>query len=153
MYVYGANGVTERDSVPDEDLVVWLKEAGRRTVSLPSRRSHENDETWSRTPAHLFRLLEESAGRKLRSQTEVLSYLRELSGDSPQTHRARERRRVIREGVLLGALALAWLQYYFWEVHTQIASLPCVQVFGVVPSSKSRVHISYNKFQVGVRLS
>jgi len=145
--------VIERSDVPDEDLIEWLKEAGRRTVLPSSQRSLEDDETWVRSPAHLFRDLEESAGRKLRSRTELLSYLQELSGDSPKTHRIRERRRVIREGVLLGALALAWLQYYFWEVHAQMASLPCVQVFGVVPSEKSKPQISYGRFQVGIQLS
>ena len=134
--------MAERNSGLDEDLVEWLKEAARRTVSPTPHRTRDGDDTWSSSPAHLFYYLEESAGRKLRSQTELLSYLQELSGDSPKSHRARERRRVLREGIFLVALTLAWLQYYFWEVNTQIASLPCVHVFGVMPSEKLRQRTS-----------
>ena len=144
--------MTERNSGPDEDLVEWLKEAGRRTVVPAPRGSHEDD-TWSNSPAQLFHFLEESAGRKLRSQTALLGYLQELSGNSPKSHRSRERRRIIREGIFLGALALAWLQYYFWEVNMQIAALPRIQVFGAVPEGKPRPHHSYDTPSSGVRLS
>jgi hypothetical protein len=142
--------VTEQDRGLNADLVEWLTEAGRRTVRLQPHRSDDDDGTWSDSPAHLFHYLEESAGRKLRSLAELASFLEELSGDSPRLYRLRERRRVIREGILLGVLALAWLQYYFWEVHTQIASLPCVQVFGVQSPDKSKQRSSNDTLSSGI---
>jgi hypothetical protein len=144
--------VTEPNSGRDEELIEWLKEAGRRTADPIPHNSHD-DEAWSNSPAHLFHYLEELAGRKLRSQAELLSYLQELSGESPRAHRNRERRRIIREGILLVALTLAWLQYYFWEVHAHIASLPCVQVFGVLPPEKSKKSISSDTLSGGVLVS
>lgn len=145
--------MTERNSGPEEDLVEWLKEAGRRTVPPTLRRSQDDDYTGSNSPAQLFHFLEESAGRKLRSQTELVSYLQELSGESPKSHRKRELRRIIREGIFLGALTMAWLQHHFWEVNIKISALPYIQVFGTVPQEKPRQHNTYDTHPSGVRLS
>jgi len=113
----------ERANDLDDELAHWLKEAGRRTNPRSGDSYSDDDETWTRSPASLYRYLEESAGRKLASRAELVSYLRELSGNAPKAHRIRERQRIAREALLVGVLALAYLQYFYLDVHLQIASL------------------------------
>ena len=134
--------MSEQGGDLDEELAKWLKEAGRRTIPPSSHGSRDDDETWSLSPAHLFRYLEELAGRKLRSRADLVSYLDQLSGNAPKAHRVRERQRIIREGMLIGLLALAYLQYYYWDVNLQIASLQSVQVFVPVRPAGSKQNTS-----------
>lgn len=120
-----------------ELLTQWLKEAGRRTQSRPpSVDEAEDDETFN-SPASLHRYLEELAGRKLQSHTEVLAFLKEVAGGEPQGHRHRELRRMARELVLLGVLALSYLQYYYWDVQLQIAALKSVNVYILAPQTRA----------------
>jgi hypothetical protein len=133
--------MNEHGSAPDEDLAEWLKEAGHRTIPPTGHRSRDDDAE-SISSASLFGYLEGLAGRKLRSRAALVSYLAEISGDAPKVHRARARNRIVRETVLVGLLALAFLQYYFWDVHLQIASLQSIHVFAPVPPAGSRQHTS-----------
>ena len=113
-------------------------------ANMNEHRSDPDDDAELNSPASLLRYLEGLAGRKFRSPADILSYLAEISGDAPKAHRVRERTRIARETVLIGLLALAGLQYYFWDVYLQIASLPSIHVFVPVPPAGSRQHTSHD---------
>jgi hypothetical protein len=115
----------------DEDysaeLARWLSEVGRR-------RSGPADAV-SEPPEAVLGHLEALAGRKLRSCEAVDAYLADLANDEWSRHRAAERRRIGREGVLLALVLAAYLHYYYWEVQVQIASLPAVKTFVKLPAA------------------
>jgi hypothetical protein len=119
-----------------EQLAQWLKEAGQRTQSRPRDAQAAEDDGTYNSPASLHRYLEELAGRKLQSHAEVLAFLKEVAGSEPQGHRQRELRRMVRELVLLGLLALSYLQYYYWDVQLQIAALKSVNVYILAPQAR-----------------
>ena len=121
-----------------EQLVQWLKEAGRRTQSKSPEVSEDGDETYN-SPTSLHRYVEVLAGRKLQ---EVLHYLREVAGSQPEWHRERELRRMVREVALLVMLAVSYLFYYYFEVQLQIAALQTVNVFIPAPEAKPLRKIS-----------
>lgn len=110
-----------------EPLAAWLKEAGHR-ARRQAAPAGDSDDTYN-SPAALHRYLEELAGRPLRSHAEVLGYLGEVAGTSPQQYRDQERRRMVREVALLALLALSYLHYYYWEVQVEIAKLNSVRIF------------------------
>jgi hypothetical protein len=120
-----------------EQLAQWLKEAGRRTQSRPRDAEGADDDGTFNSPTSLHRYLEELAGRKLQSHAEVLAFLKEVAGGEPQGHRHRELRRMVRELVLLGLLALSYLQYYYWDVQLQIAALKSVNVYILAPQTRA----------------
>lgn len=126
------------DGGAGEQLAQWLKEAGRRTQSrLPDapKAAEEDDGTFN-SPASLHRYLEELAGRKLLTHADVLAFLKEVAGSEPRENRQRELRRMVRELVLLGLLALSYLQYYYWDVQLQIAALKSVRVYILAPEMR-----------------
>jgi hypothetical protein len=57
-----------------------------------------------------------------------------LARPVPATQRARPRRPILRQALTLSALAAAYLQYYYWDVQLQIASLNSVTVFVAAPA-------------------
>ncbi|MGH8636083.1 MAG: hypothetical protein ACREVD_02205 [Burkholderiales bacterium] len=119
-----------------EVLAQWLKEAGRRAQSrAQSEAAPEGDDTYN-SPASLHRYLEELAGRKLQTHTEVLEFLKQVAGTQPQGYREHERRRMVRELALIAMLALSYLHFYYWEVQLEIAALNSVNV--VVPALEAR---------------
>jgi hypothetical protein len=122
--------MAERRNGDAEQLEQWLREAGRRTprISRGNGNGTDGDSAFN-SPAALDRCLEELAGRSLHSRTELLAFLREVAGSRPYEHRAAGRRRVARELLLVGLLALSCLHYYYWDVQLQIASLNTVKVF------------------------
>jgi hypothetical protein len=120
-----------------EQLTQWLKEAGRRTQSRPPSVAEADDDGTFNSPGSLHRYLEELADRKLQSHAEVLAFLKEVAGGEPQGHRHRELRRMAREFVLLGLLALSYLQYYYWDVQLQIAALKSVNVYILAPQTRA----------------
>lgn len=121
-----------------ELLTHWLKEAGRRAQSkAQAGDAADGDDTYN-SPASLHRYLEELAGRKLQTHAQVLEFLKEAAGSQPQGYREHERRRMVREVVLIVVLALSYLHFYFWEVQLQIAALNSVNVFVPAPQSKTR---------------
>ena len=120
-----------------EQLAQWLKEAGRRTQAKVPGVLEDADDTFN-SPASLHHYLEELAGRKLKTHTEVLRFLREVAGSQPEAHRERERRRMVREVSLLVLLAISYLHFYYWEVQLQIAALHSVGVF--IPAPEARPH-------------
>ena len=114
-----------------DQLAEWLKEAGRRARrEVPS--SGDADETFN-SPAELHRYLEHLAGRPLQSHGEVLHYLQQVAGTSPRTHRDQERRRMVREVLLLLMVSLSYLHYYDWEVQVEIAKLNSLRI--LIPAS------------------
>jgi MoxR-like ATPase len=118
-----------------EQLAQWLKEAGsraRRVDAAPA--AADSDDTFN-SPASLHRYLEELAGRRVNSRTEVLAFLKEVAGSRPLDHRAAELRRMVRELSLLALLALSYLHYYYWEVQLQIAALNSARVVHQAPAS------------------
>lgn len=121
-----------------DQLAEWLKEAGRRARhEAPAGANAEDDRSFN-SPAELHRYLEQLAGRPLRSHGEVLQYLREVAGSSPREHRHLERRRMVREVLLLLVLAFSYLHYYYWEVQVEIAKLNTLRIF--VPTTSAVPH-------------
>jgi hypothetical protein len=112
-----------------DQLADWLKEAGRRARHEAPARADANDDRSFNSPAELHRYLEHLAGRPLQSHGEVLHYLRQVAGTSPQTHRDQERRRMVREVLLLLLVSLSYLHYYYWEVQVEIAKLNSLRIF------------------------
>jgi hypothetical protein len=118
-----------------EVLAPWLKEAGRRAQSpTQSDAAADADETYN-SPASLHRYLEELAGKKLQTHTEVLEFLKQVAGSQPLGYREHERRRMVREVALIALLAVSYLHFYYWEVQLEIAALNSVNV--VVPVSNT----------------
>jgi hypothetical protein len=128
--------MSDKDNGSGEHLAEWLKEAGRRTPAKSRDGAREGDDDSYNSPASLHRYLEELAGRKLSSHTEVGEFLREVAGAQPVAHRERERRRMVREMALLFLLALSYLHFYYWEVQLEIAKLNSVRTF--IPAADIR---------------
>lgn len=126
------NGSSEGDG---EILAQWLKEAGRRAQTRVHDDAADGDDTYN-SPASLHRYVEDLAGRKLQTHGAVLEFLKEVAGSQPQGHREHERRRMVREVVLIAVLALSYLHFYYWEVQLEIAALNSVKV--VIPAAEAR---------------
>ena len=119
-----------------EILAQWLKEAGRRAQSQAQGEAvADGDDTYN-SPASLHRYVEELAGRKLQTHTEVLEFLKEVAGSQPRGYREHERRRMVREVALIVLLAISYLHFYYWEVQLEIAALNSVNV--VIPAPEAR---------------
>jgi hypothetical protein len=129
--------MSESDHGTGEQLAEWLKEAGRRTPAKPpaAAAGADADDSYN-SPASLHRYLEELAGRRLSTHTEVREFLREVAGTQPAAHRERERRRMVREVALLFLLALSYLHFYYWEVQLEIVALNSVRTF--IPAVETR---------------
>jgi hypothetical protein len=131
--------LSDQDAGSGELLTHWLKEAGRRAQSKAKAQegaAADVDDTYN-SPASLHRYLEELAGRKLETHAQVLEFLKEAAGNQPHGYREYERRRMVREVVLILVLALSYLHFYFWEVQLQIAALNSVNVFIPAPESRA----------------
>lgn len=128
--------MSDIDDDPGGQLAEWLKEAGRRAPAKSrDPDGAEADDSYN-SPASLHRYLEELAGRRLSSHTEVREFLREVAGTQPVAHRELERRRMVREVALLFLLALSYLHFYYWEVQLEIAALNSVRTF--IPAKDAR---------------
>ncbi|MGD9952103.1 MAG: hypothetical protein AB7S87_05930 [Burkholderiales bacterium] len=126
----------DTDDDPGGQLAEWLKEAGRRAPARTRDTASADADDSYNSPASLHRYLEELAGRRLGSHTEVREFLREVAGTQPVAHRERERRRMVREVALLVLLALSYLHFYYWEVQLEIAALNAVRTF--IPAKEAR---------------
>ena len=120
-------GVGEDANAGGDQLADWLKDAGRR-ARREAPAGGDGDYTFN-SPAELHRYLEQLAGRPLQSHGEVLQYLRQVAGSNPRTHRDQERRRMVREVLLLLLVSLSYLHYYYWEVQVEIAKLNSLRIF------------------------
>lgn len=128
--------MSDGDNGSGEHLAEWLKEAGRRAPAKARDGASEVADDSYNSPASLHRYLEELAGRKLSSHTEVREFLREVAGTQPVAYHERERRRMVREVALLFLLALSYLHFYYWEVQLEIAKLNAVRTF--IPAVDTR---------------
>jgi hypothetical protein len=125
--------VSDEQDGGGEVLAQWLKEAGRRAQSRAQTDAAANGDDTYNSPASLHRYLEELAGRKLQTHTQVLDFLKQVAGSQPQGYRENERRRMVREVALIALLAISYLHFYYWEVQLEIAALNSVNV--IVPTS------------------
>lgn len=112
----------------DREMAQWLEESGRR-------RGARKEEP----PAELLAYLEQLAARKLRSREDIRAYFYSLQADEAERRHADQRRRVRREGVFLVVLVAAAMQYYYWDVSLQIASLQKVHYFVPAPGGSHRL--------------
>jgi hypothetical protein len=78
---------------------------------------------------HALTELERLAGRPITSVDDLLRFIAATSAPRSAPPRARPERALLRQGAQLGALAVAYLHYYFWEVSLEIAALPALTVF------------------------
>lgn len=111
-----------QDRVDDNaDLARWLEDSGRRRVA-------RLDES----PEGLLKYLEDLTGTSLGSREDIAQYFAKLKLEESRRRKAEEKRRVLREAVLLVLLGLALGDYYYWSLQLQIDSLQ--KVFFFVPS-------------------
>lgn len=86
---------------------------------------------------HAITDLEKLAGRRIASIDDMLRFVAvpQLARPAGGSGHARSAQRsTLRHTAGFAALAIAFLQYYFWDVSLQIASLHSVTVFVAVPS-------------------
>jgi hypothetical protein len=126
--------VSDNGNGAGEQLAQWLKEAGQRAQHAAPAPSDAVD-TFN-SPASLHHYLEELAGRRLHSRTELLAFLNEVAGSQPLGFQVAERRRMVRELTLLTLLMVSYLHLYYWEVQLQIAALSSVRTFLAAPPLK-----------------
>ncbi len=122
-----------------EEIAGWLKDIGHR------HRSQSAAETAEPTTSaeELIEYLQALTGRQFRSREDVLRLLKDVWEEDAEAARIATRHQVVREGILLGALAASYLHYYYWDVELQIAALPTMQVFVPAPPLKSHQHSQY----------
>ena len=132
-------GVDEKNESYDEDLAHWLQDVARRRGATPLRSEIASQQRSKTSSDDLINYLEELTGRKLTSREDINGFLKQFWLEEVEKNRAATRHRVIREMVLLGCLLVAYLQYYYWDVNLQIASLRELQVF--VPASKDQYRV------------
>ena len=78
-------------------------------------------------------------GRRFTSREDINDFLKQIQAEEVEKTRAATRQRIIRETLLLGCLLASFLQYYYWDVSLQIASLQKVHVFVPVSQDQYRV--------------
>ena len=99
------------------ELAQWLCEVGHRVPAAKPGAAPES-------PEELLRYLGELAGRPLRSREDLHLYFTELHRERLAAMHALERRRLWRESLLIALLVAAYLQFYFLDIHLEIAKLP-----------------------------
>ncbi len=107
--------VGERNDDYDEELAHWVDEAAHRRRPESSSQQESGDE--------LIRYLEEVIKKPLRSRQHIREWLNGMFEAQARAEREAERRRRSREIVLLGTLAVAYLQYFYWDVNLQITAM------------------------------
>jgi hypothetical protein len=103
------------------NLAQWLREIARGRPVVPAVPAESGE--------GVLQYLEQKTGRKLRSRLAVDAYLQDLEAQESAAHRRGMRRGIVRGAILLALVAAAYLQYYYWDVKLEIASLPGVEVF------------------------
>ena len=78
-------------------------------------------------------------GRRFTSREDINDFLKQIQAEEVKKTRAATGQRIIRETLLLGCLLASYLQYYFWDVNLQVASLQNVRVFVPVSQDQYRV--------------
>ncbi len=113
-----------------KNLAQWMREVARGPRTADA----------SRTPAEstevVLEHLESRIGRKLSSSQAVDNFLRDLASEKSNAEKRGMRRGILRGTLLLGLLVAAFLNYYYWSVRVEIASMPTILVFVKNPSSR-----------------
>jgi hypothetical protein len=126
----------EQGEGPREGTAQWLVELIQRKwpeSNGPGRASESSEE--------LLQIVEERAGRSLRSRKAIDKYFDEPTERSRQRTRSESRRQLIRDSVLVGVLAVSILQYYFLDVSLKIQKLESVPVYVPVNSlAHNKIH-------------
>jgi hypothetical protein len=87
------------------------------------------DDNRSPFPAEeLLVLIERSAGHDLRSPEQIREMFARKAKERPGSDRAQSNRRIVREAILVSLLAVSLLQYHFWDVKLEIASLRALTI-------------------------
>jgi hypothetical protein len=71
----------------------------------------------------LLVLIEKSAGHEVRSPEQIRELFARMTRERPRSDRVQNNRRIIRESILVSLLTVSLLQYHFWDVSLEIASL------------------------------
>ena len=77
----------------------------------------------------LVRYLEQVSGRTFRTREDIRKYLEEISNRKVDDNPVVRDWRMFKNGALLLLLVLGSLQYYFFDVLNQVASLHSVTIF------------------------
>lgn len=96
----------------DPDLTRWLQDSGRRRAIRPKE-----------SPEELLTYLEELTGASLSARADIRDHFRRAHREEAERRRAIEKRRILREAVLVTLLGLALAQYYYWDVELQVAAM------------------------------
>jgi hypothetical protein len=110
------------DAYSSEDVAQWLKDAGRRPWAAPKAADKDG---------------RASAVAGARTRVDEARTDPARTGYRSATSAVAHRRAALRRSAIWGALVLAFLQYYFLDIHLQIARLPAVTVFVPVASLAS----------------
>ena len=95
----------------DPDLTRWLQDSGRRRAIRLKE-----------SPDELLGYIEELTGAKLSAREDIRAFFHRGRREEAQRRRAIERRRILREAVLVVLLGFALAQYYYWEVQLQVVA-------------------------------
>jgi hypothetical protein len=83
-----------------------------------------HDDNPSLFPAEeLLVLIERSTGQSLRTPEQIREMFARKLKDQPPTDGTQNKKRIIREGILVSLLAVSLLQYHFWDVKLEISAL------------------------------
>ncbi len=107
------------------NLAQWLREVAR------GRRGADSPRPPAESTEVLLEHLESRIGRKLSSTQAVDNFLRDIVSQRSEAEKRGMRRGIVRGALLLALLVAAFLNYYYWAVRVEIASMPSVVVFGV----------------------
>lgn len=132
-------GVDEQIDDNNEDLARWLQEVAGRRPSAPLGSESASHQRPKASGDDLINYLQELTGRKYASREDINDFFKQLQAEEVGKNRAATHRRIIREILLLACLLVSYLQYYYWDVNLQIASLRGVQVYVPVREDPYRV--------------
>ena len=76
----------------------------------------------------LLFLIERSTGHSLRTPEQIQEMLARKEKDKPATDGTQNKKRIIREGILVLLLAVSLLQYHFWDVKLEISALRSLSI-------------------------
>ena len=88
--------------------------AGTQTRAQPAKQRNDRDK---------------HAGQGIISIEDLLRFVESKRASKPRPHHAQIAPSLLRQSLALSALAAAYLQYYFLEVHLEISSLSSLTVF------------------------
>ena len=107
----GFVGKKDQQDEYDPELARWLQDSGRRRAIRLKE-----------SPEELLSYAEQLAGVTLSGREDIREYFEKVRREEAERLRSIEKRRVLREAVLVVLLGFAIAQYYFWDVQLQVLS-------------------------------